>query len=182
MNEFWKPVVGYEGYYEVSNLGKVRSLIFGKHKILKQYPDKDNYLTIRLVKDKKQKYYSVHRLVAQAFIPNTNNYPVVNHKNEIKVDNRVENLEWCTVKYNNNYGTRYKTSNKKTPIVQLSKDGVIIKKWDKIINASITLGINQGSIVRCCKGKLKSTGGYIWRYHYKSLWLKNHIPLINQKK
>ena len=110
--EVWKDIKGYEGLYQVSNLGNVMSLHYrgtkNKKQLLKPAKDKDGYLSIALYKDGKTKQYRVHRLVASAFIPNPNNYSQVNHINEIKDDNRVENLEWCTAKYNNNYGDRRK--------------------------------------------------------------------------
>lgn len=108
MTEIWKDIEGYEGKYQVSNLGNVRSLNYhrmGITKLLKTRKDKDGYNMAFLVRSGYKRPFGVHRLVAQAFIPNPNNYPVVNHKNEIKDDNRVENLEWCTVRYNTLYGT-----------------------------------------------------------------------------
>lgn len=114
--EQWKDVVGYEGLYEVSNLGRVRSLdrkikyknsfktVKGKY--IQQRYEPYGHLMVRLCKDGKKKQYYVHRLVAQAFLPNPYNLPCINHKNEIPDDNRPENLEWCTVAYNNTYGTR----------------------------------------------------------------------------
>ena len=112
MMEEWRAVPGYEGLYEVSSYGRVKSLKryksnnggipLIKERILKPYNDKKGYLNVRL----RNKNFKVHRLVAQAFIPNPNNLPQVNHKNEDKSDNRVDNLEWCTAKYNNTYGTR----------------------------------------------------------------------------
>lgn len=105
--EVWKDIKGYEGMYQVSNYGNVRSLDYrrmGAIKVLKPFNDKYGYKAICLVKNKQKHTFTVHRLVAIAFISNPNNYPCVNHKNEIRDDNRVENLEWCTVKYNTNYG------------------------------------------------------------------------------
>ena len=112
MKEVWKDVVGYEGLYQVSNLGRVKSLGFDKwHKgrILKQsFDGKGNYLFVGLHKDGETKQKNVHRLVAETFIPNPNNLPCVNHINEIKTDNKATNLEWCTVEYNSNYGNAKK--------------------------------------------------------------------------
>ena len=118
MIEIWKDIEGYEGIYQVSNLGNVKVLdryvnssiknnkiVKRQGKILKQYIKK-GYLQVTLTLNNKRKYYNVHRLVANAFIPNPDKLPQVNHKNENKYDNRVENLEWCTAKYNCNYGTR----------------------------------------------------------------------------
>lgn len=92
--EIWQDIKGWEGYYQVSNIGRVKSLYEDVEKILKQ--KERRYLSVCLFKDKKRKYVNVHRLVAQNFIPNPNNKGEVNHKNGIKTDNRVENLEWST--------------------------------------------------------------------------------------
>lgn len=116
MEEIWKEIEGYEGEYEVSNLGNVRSLNYrrsGKLKLLKQYTDKKGYEYVRLSKNGKGKIYKVHRLVAMAFIPNPDNLPIVNHIDECKNNNMVSNLEWCTVAYNNTYGTARKRASEK---------------------------------------------------------------------
>lgn len=112
MQEVWKDVAGYEGLYQVSNLGRVASLeritskgVHVPYKLLSQSNDKDGYKKVGLYKDGKVEVGRVHRLVATAFIPNPYNYPVINHKDENKQNNVVDNLEWCTVKYNANYGT-----------------------------------------------------------------------------
>lgn len=116
MQEEWRDIKGYEGYYQVSNLGKVRSVDritkanqggvrFVKGKEIKQRPTTTSkYQYVDLHKEGKVKHFSVHRLVAQAFVPNPDNLPQVNHINEDISDNRSKNLEWCTSKYNNNYG------------------------------------------------------------------------------
>lgn len=105
MQEIWKDIKGYEGKYMVSNLGRVKALYAHHEKILKQYPDEDGYLQLALSKHSKQKWFRVHRLVATTFIPNELDLPWVNHKDEDKSNNRVDNLEWCTPRYNNTYGT-----------------------------------------------------------------------------
>lgn len=98
MKEIWKDVVGYENKYQVSNLGNVKSLVFSKPKLLNQYSDKNGYLITRLWNKNKPKHCKVHRLVAEAFIPNTDNKPTVNHKDLNKSNNHVSNLEWMTRK------------------------------------------------------------------------------------
>ena len=110
--ELWKPVVGYEGLYDVSAFGKVKSLKFGKEKELKQTNNTDGYLYVSLYKDGVRKLFKVHRLVAEAFIPNPDNKPCIDHINTIRDDNRAENLRWCTQKENcNNELTRKNQSN-----------------------------------------------------------------------
>ena len=113
--EIWRPVVGFEGLYEVSSYGRVKSLKrpyennggiqWTKERILSPGKDKDGYLQVNLHCNGKQHQRKIHRLVAQAFLPNPDNLPMVNHKDEDKTNNRVDNLEWCTAKYNSTYGT-----------------------------------------------------------------------------
>lgn len=110
--QIWRDVPGYEGLYQVSNTGKIRSLNYkgtGKTRKLKLSVENDGYCHINLYnRDKKRRTHKVHRLVALAFIPNPNNYPIINHRDENRSNNCVWNLEWCTYVYNNNYGTRNK--------------------------------------------------------------------------
>ena len=109
MKEEWRDIKGYEGKYQVSNLGRVKSLNYrrtGKEEILTNTPNEKGYLYLFLYKKGKRKPYYIHRLVTDAFIVNPNNYEEVNHKDEDKTNNNVDNLEWCSRKYNMNYGTR----------------------------------------------------------------------------
>ena len=114
MEEIWIDIKGYEGLYQVSNLGRVKSLSkyagnsLRKEKILKNYKDKDGYVKVILCKNNKTRFLSIHRLIAEAFIPNPDNLPQINHKDECKSNNSIDNLEWCSCKYNINYGNRTK--------------------------------------------------------------------------
>ena len=181
--EVWKDVVGYEGLYQVSNLGRVKSLdkvistrngysSFEKSikgRVLKQVLVM-GYLKVHLVNIGKGKSIPVHRFVAMAFIANKNNYPQVNHKDEDKTNNIVDNLEWCTALYNNNYGTRNErisknqnNDRKNKPILQFTSDGKFVKEWVSITEAS-KYGFKRRSIQRCLKGEYKRHYNFIWKY------------------
>ncbi len=162
--EMWKNIENYEGLYQVSNYGRVKNL--KRNTILKSGINKNGYCYVILSKNNKSKWHSVHRLVAKAFIDNINNYKCVNHKDENKQNNNANNLEWCTHKYNNNYGTRIKKVAKATSkkVIQYDNQNNFIKIWDSIIMASINTNTNRHSIVSCCKRKLKTANGYKWEY------------------
>lgn len=169
MNEIWKSIEGYLNY-QVSNMGRVKSLNYnrtGEEKIMKNSKDKDGYLFVRLYKEGKEKTHKVHRLVAQAFISNPNNYPVINHKNELKDDNRVENLEWCSIAYNNTYNNKIAKCYK--PVLQYSIDGKLIGKLDSLKE----FGKPHNAISNCLRGNRKSAYGYIWRYYDEILYLES---------
>lgn len=173
--EEWRDIEGYEGLYQVSNTGKVKSLNYrktGKEKILKPYDNGYGYLKVKLCKDGKDTSCKVHRLVAQAFLENPDDLPEVNHKNEDKTDNRVENLEWCNRSYNVNHGTRNKRvaekniNNSKTskPVIGINKVSGLIVEFPSLCEASRQTGIDHGHICHCLKGRLKSAGGFYWIY------------------
>ena len=173
MVEIWKDVAGYENLYKVSNLGNVISFKHKKPFILKPIKDRKGYLRVGLkIYNKPVKLYFLHRLVAQAFIPNPNNYPIINHKDENPLNNNVENLEWCSYQYNINYGTAQERkakaqTNRKDlskPVLQYDKNGIFVKEYHSIQDAERKTGVHQQNICMVCKGKLKSSGGYVWRY------------------
>lgn len=191
MEEIWKDVKGFEGLYQVSNLGRVRSLdriihraasrrskdyeCIIKGRIIKQCNMTSGYLFVGLWKNGSHYYRGVHKLVADAFIPNPNNLPQVNHKDENKHNNIVENLEHCSASYNVMYGPsaiRRQAGNvrNRKAVYQLSTDGIIIQKFNSIREAHIVTGINKNSISLVCRGKGRqgkhyiTAGGYKWRF------------------
>ena len=175
MIEQWKDIEGYEGRYQVSNLGRVKSLpilkrngngyYWTKEKIRRLKINEDGYQAITLVENSKFKTYTIHRLVATAFIENPNNYSEVNHIDEIKTNNRVDNLEWCTHAYNLEYGSRKEITRQKTmkPVLQFDRENNFIKKWISMTEAANQLNIAQGCISNCCHHKRKTAGNYIWK-------------------
>ena len=168
--ETWKTIDGYEGLYEVSDQGRVKSLgnnKFGKEKILKPVKTSVGYLKVTFCKDGYKKQLLVHRLVAKAFIQNPNNLETVNHKDEVKTNNIASNLEWMSKKDNNNYGTRNKRAAEalSNQVQMLDKStGELLATFPSTCEAERVTGIDQGSISKCCNGNRKSAGGYIWRY------------------
>ena len=155
--EEWRDIEGYERIYQISSLGRVKSLKFGKERILKPGKERNGYLRVCLSKDRKLKWYYVHVLVLSAFIPNIENLKTVNHINEDKTDNRVDNLEWMTSKDN----VRYSQA---VAVNQFTLDGRFIRTWSCIREIEYQTGFSNGHIVKCCKGKHKSAYGFIWRY------------------
>ena len=165
-NEVWCDIEGYEGMYQVSNKGRIKSIVYGKEKIRKLVRDKKGYLTVCLFKNGENKGYKVHRLVCQTFLPNPNNLPEVNHRDEDKTNNSVQNLEWCNRKYNINYGTHMQRVSEKLskPVLQYSKDGEFVKEWKSAMYIQRNFGYNHSFISACCRGERNSAYGFIWKY------------------
>lgn len=175
--EIWKDIGGYDGLYQISNLGNVKSLYFHSTRnpsLLRQENMRYGYKRVTLSKDGETKRFSVHRLVALAFIPNPDNYPCINHKDENPSNNRSENLEWCTVQYNTNYGSGMRkmveTRNlnngryRELPIEQISSDGESLNCYRSLHEAARATGICLSSICFALRGRYKTAGGYLWRY------------------
>lgn len=190
--EIWKDIEGYEGLYQVSNLGRVRSCdkivksprqasYFKNGRVLSQYLNRSGYMYICLSKDGVHKTLRVHRLVALAFVNNHNGMQYINHKDENKANNKASNLEWCDQEYNINYGTRNERASRTERdklgrcVGQYSNDGVLICKYPSVKDAEEAVGVH-GSCIRQCatmkeykahNGKYyrrKKAGGYIWKY------------------
>lgn len=180
MEEIWKDIEGYEGYYQVSNLGRVRSLdsLAWNHNgyapkkgvVLVSRANATGHHTVHLSKDGKSKIQFVHRLVACAFIPNPNNYPIINHKDENPSNNCVENLEWCTHKHNMNYGNRPFIGNAKC-LKQIDKDGIVVGRFRSLAEAARKTGINRGNISSVLNGgKYRhNAGNYKWEFDYEAI-------------
>ena len=192
MEEVWKDIPGYEGLYQASNLGRIKSLehktlqtnIYGKggigyskhkEKILKGWVQNTGYLTVAL----KNKKYSVHRLIAQTFIDNPNKFPVINHIDGNKLNNKVSNLEWCTYKHNNDEAIKmgliklkfnsFENRIRAKKINQYDLQGNFIKSYECSTDAEKELKqkgikVNSDNIRSVCNNRRKTAGGYIWRY------------------
>ena len=171
--ETWKNIKGYEGLYQVSSMGRVKSLerkdCLGrivKERVLKPCIDRYGYLFVNLCAGGKKRTFFVHRLVCQAFHENPDNKPQVNHLNEDKTNNRVCNLEWATAKENLNHGTHnermVKTLSK--PICQYTLDEKIVKTWASLTEVQRQTGFSQGNISEVANGNRKTAYGFIWKY------------------
>lgn len=174
-HEEWRDISGYDGRYQVSNLGNVRSVNYRNTGVCKKISMKLNcngYFEVTLCKNNQSKWFKVHRLVAMTFLPNPNGLPCVNHKDENRTNNNVDNLEWCSYLYNNTYGNaRKKMSMKMRNNQYLSKhvnqytiDGKFIKEWESIAEAGCSLQTKGFNIVSCLKGRRKSCAGFLWAY------------------
>ncbi len=163
MLEIWKDIEGYEGLYQVSNLGNVKSLGNGgsnasREKLLKTHKNQKGYLRVRLCKEGKTKNHLIHRLVAVEFIENPNNYSQLNHRDEDKTNNQVTNLEWCDCLYNINYGTRNQRISKQ---VLCLETGVV---YPSLSEAARQLGFSFSTISSACNGRYKRAYGFHWKY------------------
>ena len=171
-DEVWKDIKGFEGIYKVSNYGRIKSIIRYK-RMMKTALDKSGYLKICLTDSKHKKHtIKIHRIVAENFIPNTENKEQVNHIDGNKENNRVDNLEWCTQSENMKHAFRNglilrekgKGHHRARAVKQYSIDGEFIRDWDCIEDIGRELGIHTKNMARCCKGESRTLGGYIWRY------------------
>lgn len=181
--EVWKDIHGFEGLYQVSNMGRIKHLKGYNHKedfILSPTINSKGYLYVSLSKNSSVKKYFIHRLVAINFIENTNHYEEVDHINGIRNDNRLKNLRWCSRKQNCNFPLYKYNSSKEgcwmykryldlhpraRKICQYDMKGSFIAIWNTAKEAEIETKIKRSGICQSCKGKRKSAGGYIWKYY-----------------
>lgn len=184
--EEWRDIKDFEGVYQVSNYGRIKSCdrTVEKHyrngvlvkcqikeKVIRHFTNNKGYSVIRLYKNRKCYHKLIHRLVAEHFIPNPNEYLEVNHKDENKRNNRVDNLEWCNRRYNNNYGKQSKEGRRKSSNCRMKKvcqwdlNGKLIGIFDGIRIAEEKTGIDNRNICKSCKTDTRTAGGYKWTYH-----------------
>ena len=171
--ETWRNIKGYEGLYQVSNMGRVKGLErkdslgrIVKERVLKTAPNAQGYPIVSLCAGGRQKIFKVHRLVCQAFHKNPENKPCVNHIDENKTNNCASNLEWCTFAENNNHGThneRVAKTNSK-PVGQYTLDGELIKVWTSPREAGRRAGFDNSTIYNVANGKRKTHKGFVWKY------------------
>ena len=187
MQEIWKDIEGYEGCYQVSNLGRLKSLertvkgnnggvYVKKEKILTPTINSSGYYHTCLRKDGRSVAVYIHRIVAQAFLPNPDNLPLINHKDEDKTNNRVENLEWCSAKYNTNYGSandrrceslKKRNNNYNIGIPKVRRKVLCLETgiiYNSLKSVNTQLGLHHHRISQCCKGIRNTCGGYHWRF------------------
>ncbi len=181
--EIWKDIVGYEGLYQVSNLGRVKSFDryvrngtsnknIKRGKILSPCVNpKCGYMQVNLIKDKNKKIKTIHRLVAEAFIPNLENKPCVNHIDGNKQNNKIDNLEWVTHSENTIHAIKMGLkinlkgiNHYKRAVNQYSIDGKFIKRWNSIKEIKKEWNLKSIHVSECCKGKIKTSLGYKWEY------------------
>jgi hypothetical protein len=168
MVELWRDIKDYEGLYQVSNWGRVKSLNYrntGKEGILKGIEDGRGYLCVHLCNDDGVKNKKIHRLVAEAFIPNPENKPEVDHIDRNKLNNNLSNIRWADRKIqNNNRNLSNMIKKFSKPVLQFTLDGEFVREWESTIEIYRELGYSQGNISSCCLGRLKSAYGFKWKY------------------
>lgn len=183
MKEIWKDIPNYEGYYQASNLGRVKALnrvvqmfeskfMFLKEHIMKQRKTDKGYMVVRLSKDGKQKNIFVHVAVLESFSKRPEGLSQINHKDENKANNMLCNLEYCTPAYNQNYGMCGYNKSKSTindkrkskQVIQFTKDGTFIKEFPSLHEVERTLGFQHGHVRDACNGKLHTAYGYKWKW------------------
>ena len=180
MEELWRPIPNYEGYYEASNLGRIRS-VYRYKRVLKPMISNTGYERVDLFKNRHRKQYSVHRLVAITFIDNPDNKPFVNHRDENKINNCADNLEWVTHVENCRYGTAIERRTKhfdyskrkinnagqieacSKPIAQYTKDGRFVRNWKSASECARKNGWQISNIRRCCKKEYATAYGFVFR-------------------
>lgn len=202
MNEIWKDIEGYEGLYQVSNLGNVKRLggvvmmkdgrtKTVKERVLKQSLAGRGYPFVGLCKDNEVKQEYTHKLVSKAFIPNPDNLPEVNHIDEDKTNNRVDNLEWCTRLYNLTYNDRHKKVGLKQigkkpynnkPVIQYTVNGEYVAKYDSVMDCAKALDCCESNIRGVIYGKQKTCKGYIFKYEDGSgRWSDEKVLIFKYK-
>lgn len=186
MKEIWKDIKEYYGLYQVSNMGNVKSLNYrhtGEEKILRPMVIRNGYLIVTLYKNGKRKMLTVHRLVLMTFAPINNMDKLdVNHRDENKKNNNLDNLEWCNRSYNINYGTRTQrfAQSKSIPVVQLDPN------TNKVVNVYCSAmeaekqGFHQSAIIHCCKNKFNRPGNNIYK-GYKWQYMSDYIKSIDTR-
>lgn len=179
-SEIWKPiqVQGFEGLYLISNLGNVWSV--RKNKNLKHGINGGGYKFVVLYNHGKAKIVRIHRILAEYFIPNPNNYPCVNHKDENKLNNSLDNLEWCTAEYNSNYGTckeRIGLTNG-IPVLKYDLEGNFISEYPTMTEAERNEGIDHANICICCEGKISHCNNFIWIYKGDEHTIQDRIKKV----
>lgn len=165
MQEIWKDIPDYEGIYQISNFGKIRSC--KNNKIRKQIKQRSGYMRIILTKNSKQRATSVHILVAKCFVKNQNGYRYVNHIDGDKTNNNADNLEWVTASQNMQHAFKNglaKTHPWSVKVAQYSVDGKLIKTWNRMADITRFLNCHHSQISDCCRGKQNTCKGYIWKY------------------
>jgi oligoribonuclease NrnB/cAMP/cGMP phosphodiesterase (DHH superfamily) len=188
----WRQVVGYEGYYEISNQGNVRSIdrkvIEKNTNKIKELQGKDlsvanskrGYRVVNLFKDNKGTIKNVHQLVAEAFIPNLDNKPCINHKDSNRLNNHVDNLEWCTYEENNLHSIEF--GDRGQAVLQLDENDIFINRFESIREAEEKTGVQHSNITAVCKGKRDKAGGYKWEYAFDSPKKPQFVPQDEEQK